>query len=219
MTQPPVNCHQIEEGARHPSGASQFHVFYVAPNGTGAWSCCATCQTPHVSHVHLPFICGLVPLNAWLTSCLFFLLLTFYQSFLASLLSPQTDVFLVVLHGPSVLASHAAASDAASTSPEQICQRLGSYFYLPDLRPCARGAAGYSCAFIPINKKFTLTTCTNEIQGEKKRIPQCSLCPRRRIFTNAGEDTQSKDTQELLKEVKDKLLGLVSSLTLMRIIV
>lgn len=72
----------------------------------------------------------------------------FVRVLTASLLSLQTDVFLVILLGPSASAIH-EASKAASSSPEQICQRLGSYFYLPDLHPCARCPAAFSYAFIP----------------------------------------------------------------------
>lgn len=107
--------------------------FCKARNGTWAWNCyfcaqfpfcCAICQTPRVADMHLPFICGLVPLNACLTS---FLFSDFLRVLTASLLSLYTDVFLVILLGPSVSAIH-EASKAASSSPEKICQRLRSYF-------------------------------------------------------------------------------------------
>lgn len=83
LSEPATSKLLLDWGTRHAPGASQFHVFYVALNGTQAWNCCfcarfpfccATCQTARVSNMHLPLICGLVPLNAQLTSCFFLFL-------------------------------------------------------------------------------------------------------------------------------------------------
>lgn len=127
-----------------------------------------------------------VHLRSGATECMPYII--FFSYFLrvlpASLLSLQTDVFLVILLGPSASAIH-EASKAASSSPEQICQRLGSYFYLPDLHPCARCPAAFSYAFTPHKQETHINLHKRDWEKKRSLSVLCSVL--QNSFTHTAE--------------------------------
>lgn len=145
VNQPPVNCYWIEEGARHPSGAPQFHVFtwlrktvfpFVAQDVRHPVFTTCTCRSStgwcHWMHgLHHVFY--------------FYTLRVF-----ASPLSLQTDVFLVILLEPSVSAIHPRGEQSGFVVAGADLSNTGGLFLF--VRPsslCKMPCFLHSCIFSP----------------------------------------------------------------------
>lgn len=129
-----------------------------------------TCQTPRVADMHLPFICGLVPLNACLTSF-------FFLTFCVSLLHPFCPCRQMFS-----LSSCSGHLPQPSMRRAKLLRRLrsrfvrgwGVIFICQTFIPARDALLPSVMHSFPINKKLTLT-CTNVTEKKRSLSVLCSV--------------------------------------------